>query len=1106
MSCRICGHDNPDEARFCNACGGVLVPRCPSCKAENPAGSRFCNVCGGALDLLPTAPERAPRTYTPKHLADKILASRSALEGERKQVTVLFADVRGSMELAESVDPEEWHQILDKFFSILADGIHRFEGTVNQYTGDGIMALFGAPIAHEDLAQRACYAALHLREALRKYADELRLERGLNFSVRMGLNSGEVVVGKIGDDLRMDYTAQGHVVGVAARMQALAEAGHVLLADATAQLASGYFDLRPLGAMRVKGVAAAQNVFELETVGRAQTRFDISRSRGLSTFVDRSDEMATLDAALARAVAGQGCVVGVVAEAGTGKSRLCFEFTERARARNITVREAHAVLHGRSVALLPILALLRALFGLDASDDPDQSRQKIAGALVLLDASFERWLPFWFDFLGVPDPARPAPAVRGEDGERVLLEGLRRLIVARSRQDALVLLLEDLHWFDSASLRAVESLVDAVADTHTLLVLNFRPEFRADWMSRHVYRQLPLVPLGPEAVAGLIADLLGPHPSIAPIGTRIAARAAGNPFFVEELVRALAEHGRLTGGRGAYVAARADDALELPDSVQAVLAARIDRLDERDKDILQAAAVIGLEFDVRVLVAVANRAETEVISALRTLTHGELTQERSLYPDMIFAFKHPLTHEVALRTQLAARRTERHAAAARAIEAMTPAERLDEQAALLAHHWAQAGSNLEAARWHSRAGRSVRLRTPLENLKHQEVVRSLCATLPQTQETLNLALTAVWQLVLGGFTTAAGAAEARRLVHDARRLAARGADPVRFVDVLSACAMFRAVGDIDYAEALAVLAEAEAAPAIRADAALAIRFNATKLLVLRESGRLADAHAVALRLPTEFDARDTFGATIIHGNRGRLNFWLGRVAVAEREIELGIDAALRAGGSPVVWYHFLTDLAAFRGDAVGAERFAARAIEGAMPESSHDERVSVATLGIAHAAAGRWQEATAAYEHSLSLPLGSGFARVLLAEALLELGDHARALRTAADAIAESARIKHRIGELHAQRVMASVLRRSQGMLAATPIVGALARAEFLLGDTGAIIYAPSIHLERAAFAKLSGDGARYRDELESARRLFAEFDPPIRAADVARELAMAAR
>src|SRR6059058_5628991 len=361
--------------------------RCPSCGHANRAAAKFCEECGTRLASAAASaePPRAPRDYTPRHLAEKILGSRAALEGERKQVTVLFADVKGSMDLAEQLDPEEWHRILDRFFQLLAEGVHRFEGTVNQYTGDGVMALFGAPIAHEDHAQRACWAALHLCNEVRRYADELRTARGLNFAVRLGINSGEVVVGRIGDDLRMDYTALGHTVGLAARMEQLAEPGKVFLTEHTARLVAGFFTLRDLGESAVKGVGAPLRVYELEGVGALRTRLDVARARGFSRFVGRTAEMASLEAALGRAVAGTGQVIGVVAEAGVGKSRLCHEFTERARAQGIAVYDAHCVAHGKMIPFLPVLELLRGYFGITDQDGDEAARRKVAGTLLLLD-------------------------------------------------------------------------------------------------------------------------------------------------------------------------------------------------------------------------------------------------------------------------------------------------------------------------------------------------------------------------------------------------------------------------------------------------------------------------------------------------------------------------------------------------------------------------------------------------------------------------------------------------------------------------------------------------------------------------------------------------
>jgi len=474
MTCGACGFENPEGMKFCGDCGQALsvATACPGCGFENPPRFKFCGECGATLGGTPARVERAPRDYTPKHLAEKILRSRSALEGERKQVTVLFADVKGSMQLAEQLGPEEWSQITQRFFKILSAGVERFEGFVDKFTGDGIMALFGAPLAHEDHAQRACYAALHLRDEIARYATEVKREYGVGFSTRMGINSGEVIVGRIGDDLRMDYTAQGHTVGLAQRMESLAEPNTCYLTAATAALVRGYVGLDDLGDFRVKGVATPVRVHRLAGAGASRTHFDVARARGLSRFVGRATDLRTLEDALEQTAAGNGQVVGVVAEAGTGKSRLCFEFLERCRARGLRVYEGRAVAHGRNIPFLPILEVFRAYFGLTLQDDDRGAREKIAGRMMVLDQRFADALPLLYDFLGVNDPQHPTLALDPEVRQRQLIALMRQLIQSASEVQPTVTMVEDLHWLDAASAEFLEHMVDARAGTRSLLLLN----------------------------------------------------------------------------------------------------------------------------------------------------------------------------------------------------------------------------------------------------------------------------------------------------------------------------------------------------------------------------------------------------------------------------------------------------------------------------------------------------------------------------------------------------------------------------------------------------------------------------------------------------------
>ena len=678
--------------------------RCPACEHLNPEGSRFCNRCGAnlatpsanlatapaSLATAPSTPRDAPRHYTPRHLADKILTTRSALEGERKQVTVLFADVKGSLDLAAQLDPEEWHRIMDRFFQILASGVHRFEGTINQYTGDGIMALFGAPIAHEDHARRACYAALHLTDELRRYADELRLHQELSFSVRMGLNSGEVVVGRIGDDLRMDYTAQGQTVGLAARMEQLAEPGKVFLTRSTAELVRGFFELRDLGDASVRGAEAPVRIYKLEGIGTLRTRLDVSRTRGFSRFVGREEEMARLEVVLEHAIDGEGSVVALIGDPGVGKSRVGFEFLERCRERGLLVYRGHALSHARSVPFLPVLELMRDYFGISEQDSDETARDKIAGRAVRLDQSIADALPILFDFLGVPDPSQPAPLTDPSARESRLFEVVSRLLQARSAREPTVLMIDDLHWIDSGSERFIGHLVDSLPQTRTLLLLIFRPEYRAPWAARPYYQELSLAPLPPAATAQLLAELLGADSSVRKLPDLIEQRTEGNPFFIEEVVHALVDSGALVGPRGAHRLALPIEELRVPDSVQALLAARIDRLPEAEKRLLQTASVIGKQFGEALIETVAELPRLELAVLLQRLLAGEFIYEEALYPEPEYSFKHPLTQEVTYATQLRNSRTRTHAAVARAIGASDPAK-VDEQSALIAHHWEAAG-------------------------------------------------------------------------------------------------------------------------------------------------------------------------------------------------------------------------------------------------------------------------------------------------------------------------------------------------------------------------------------------------------------------------------
>ena len=722
-SCRACGAANVAGSSFCGNCGTSLAAAepCPQCGSENAPGQAFCNSCGTSLTQPPV--EEAAVTVDP-----------ASVDGERKQVTVLFADVMGSMDMAEQVDPDEWRQIMQQFFSLLSDGVRRFEGTVDKFTGDGIMALFGAPIAHEDHAARACFAALHIGELVTEYATELRRSRGLNFSVRIGINSGEVVAGAIGADSKLEYTAVGHTVGLAQRMEALAEPGKAYLTEYAAKLAQGYLELKDLGEFEVKGARRPVGVFELVGAGSARSRFDLSRERGLSRFVGRAEEMKLLEDALDQAKNGRGGVVGVVAEPGIGKSRLCQEFADRCRAAGIDVYETQAQAHGTAIPFLPILQMMRGYFGIEDRDSERMAREKIAGRLLLLDSDFSDDLPLVFDFLGVPDPERPAPQVSGEARQRLLRGVVRRLYRAGGRINVSVM--EDLHWMDEGSEQLVAEAVSAVEGTANLLLVNFRPEYAAEWADSPVYRRLPLVPLGPESTEELLADLAGEDPSLDGLPELVHDRTGGNPFFIEEVVRELVEAGYLVGDRGAYRLTRPVGDTGVPATVQAILAARIDRL-ETAKALLQAASVIGKEVPEAALKMVADVDDAALAEGLKELIGAGFLYEEEIYPERILAFSHPLTQEVAYGSQLGEQRARAHAAAAQALIELNP-ERQEELAALIAQHLEQGRETLEAARWYARAAHRAGYGHPQDAMRLWEKVSDLADELPEDEETATL--------------------------------------------------------------------------------------------------------------------------------------------------------------------------------------------------------------------------------------------------------------------------------------------------------------------------------------------------------------------------------
>jgi adenylate cyclase len=935
----------------------------------------------------------------------------------------------------------------------------------------------------------------------------------------MGLNSGEVVVGKIGDDLRMDYTAQGHTVGLAARMQQIAAADQVYLAQPTAALVEGLFRLRDIGASRVKGVEDAVSVYELQGVGPLRTRFDLSRARGLTRFVGRSDELATLEAALERAIEGQGQLLGIVGEAGVGKSRLCFELAERCRARGIAIREAHAVPHGKAIPLLPVLQMLRALFGLEDHDADHAARQKIAGTVMLLDPELESGLPLLFDLLGVPDPERPARRADPGARERQLSELFRRLLQARSRREPGVMLFEDLHWLDGASEAFLENLAGVVPAARTLLLVNFRPEYHAEWMQHSHYQQVSLLPLGTEAVRELLAELLGSHPSLADLGDRIFSHTGGNPFFVEEVVRSLAGSGVLDGEAGAYRLRGPVSELVIPPDVQALLAARIDRLPEREKQLLQTASVIGKHVPEPILRRVASLPAEELAEALRRLIRAEFLYEEALYPEAEYGFAHPLTQEVALRSQLAERRRAVHAAVARALEE-TGAERGDDRAALLAHHWEEAGEPLAAARWHRRAALWAGMAQLREALRHWRRIRELLQEVPETEETLALGIESRVQILNLGVRAQPLQEDVDALYREAEELAQRSGQPAAHLPMRLAYGVYQVLEGMP-AEGVKTLRDT----ARMADASGALALSLVARFFLQngigstgplEEGVIVNDEILALQeeepgLGAEFLAYDIGSMPLAW--RGWFLATLGRVPEATRDLRRARELARRLDdpGLQVVIEAISAFVACLAGEGSVALGHARRAVEETQElEAATALAIADLALGMACVTEEGWDEAVGALELAeergpgLFSPIVGGLlARAWMGrgDAWMGRGDPERALQLAEQAIASARRAGARRSEADAHFALAQVLLQTEGAPAQRDIEGALTRTLELCEQIGYRILVPRVSELRAELLGALGDADARERELRAAHRLFSEMGATGHAKRLAREL-----
>ena len=735
MKCPNCEHENTIQAKFCEQCAAPLARTCTHCNSLVSSASKFCTQCGRPL----TAVAEAPRFAALKGYTPQVPVSSAILEGERKQATVLFADIKGSMELFADRDPEAAQRLFDPVLERMIKAVQHYGGTVNRVMGDGILALFGAPIAHEDHAVRACHAALRMQKAVAQYSDELGRSHGVTVTIRVGLNSGEIVVCAGGNDLHTDYTVVGQPVNLAARLEQIAKPGSVVTTSDTLHLVEGFVAMKALGPVPVKGLADPIEIYEVTGADDARTRLQVAAERGLTRFVGRDVELQQLRGVQQLAADGRGQVVAIVGEAGMGKSRLVREFVHSPQASDCLILESSSVSYGHTTPYLPITQLLRDYFKINIQDSTQSIREKVKDRVSTLDPSLQDAIPPLLDLLDSLDESDPFRSLDLARHRQYTYQAVVRLLLSEQRIQPVVAVFEDLHWDDSLSLGLMNELVVAAQSARLLLIVTYRREYMDEWRSRPNYRQLRLDPLPSENLGEFLEALLGSDPSLAELKSVLVERASGNPFFVEEIVRSIFDTGMLEGTRGSYRLARPFSSIEIPPTVQAVLAARVDALPAADKHLLQEAAVIGHDVPFALLHAICGLPEDKLRGLLDNLQAAQFLYPIQLFPDLQFTFNHALTHDVTYSGLLRDRRRDIHARVVNAIEELY-ADRLGEQAERLAHHAVRGQLHEKAAHYLRQAGAKAAARPAIADARGRfEQALDVVKSLPESQAMLEQA-------------------------------------------------------------------------------------------------------------------------------------------------------------------------------------------------------------------------------------------------------------------------------------------------------------------------------------------------------------------------------
>jgi class 3 adenylate cyclase/predicted ATPase len=786
MFCSKCGSENAPNMKFCGECAEPLAAVCQKCGFDNPPGRKFCGQCAAPLSAPTGGSVKDAGSSADRPLAMGVAPEAAdALEGERKTVTALFADIKGSMDLIEDLDPEEARAIVDPALKLMMEAVHHYSGYVAQSTGDGIFALFGAPIAHEDHPQRALYAALRMLEEVKRHAEKLRAEKGVNLQVRVGVNTGEVVVRSISTgDGHVEYIPVGHSTSLASRLQALAAPGSVAISETVRKLVEGYFTLNPLGPARIKGVSEPVKVYEVTGLGPLRTRLQRSAGRGYTKFVGRQREIDVMKHAAELARSGHGQIVAVMAEAGIGKSRLFLEFKASPQFGSMML-ETGSESHGKANAFLPVIDLLRNYFKINSEDSEQTRRAKVTSKVLAVDRALEGELPYLFGLLGILDGDGQLAQMDPQIRKRRTLEAVKRTLLRESLNQPLIVIFEDLHWVDEETQVLLNLLAESIATARLVLFVNYRPEYSHHWGNKTYYTQLRLDPLPQESAEEVLRDLLGEGSDTIAIKRMVIEKTQGNPFFMEEIVQALFEQGALLRNGGAVKLGKPLHTIHIPTTVQGVLTSRIDRLHSAEKALLQTMAVIGTEFSMALLREVTALSGEELNKIMAPLRRAEFIYELPALADVEYTFKHALTHDVSYNSVLTERRKLLHEQTGSAIERLYH-DRLDDHLSKLAHHYARSNNAAKAIHYLRLAGRQAAQRSAnREAVAHFRSALELLKSLPdskqrQPEELDLLIMLGPVLMMLAGYA----AEESREIYVRARELQERLGDDSQLFPVL----------------------------------------------------------------------------------------------------------------------------------------------------------------------------------------------------------------------------------------------------------------------------------------------------------------------------------